>query len=319
MFSSKLMRRARKLTLPSGALLLALGTSAYAVECGMAEAFKQRDGNGKGGLTSVWSGEQSSSLLFIESLNVNTDGTSRSYSVDDFWGERTALNNLCNAMKDACAGLSKDELRKRRILTQQAFANGWPDAQLKASRISPSIIPFKNGKPCSPKNGFLISATALHKPAINDVCDTNNYVDSLIVPALVIPKNPSKTQLSEFAKRNAKVGDLVVAMVPGTAKPVFAVVGDTGPAGELGEGSLALNGSLLGKKAEPTNYLEVRGKGAFKGKAWTVPKAIVIVFPGSRDTANPFMTRDRIDESAQQRFEKWGGLERMNACAAAYR
>lgn len=318
MFSFKTTQGIRHGILLSNMLLLVLGTSAYAVECGMAEAFRQRDGNAIGGATSVWSSEQSSSLLFIDSLNVNTDGTSRSYSVDDFWGEKTALNNLCNAMSDGCADMSSDELRKRRILTQKAFANGWPAAQLKQSRISPSIIPFKNGKPCPSKNGLLISATALHKPDVSDVCDISNYVDSLVVPALVIPKNPSSAQLSEFAKRNAKVGDLVVAMVPRTAKPVFAVVGDTGPSGELGEGSLALNGSLLGKTAAPINYLEVRGKEKFRGRAWTVPKAIVIIFPGSRDSANPFMTRERIDEAARQHFEKWGGVNRINACSADY-
>lgn len=106
-------------------------SSAYAVECGMAEAFKQPDGNAKTGFTSVWSDKKASSLLFVESLNVNTDGTRRSYSVDDFWGEKTALNNLCNAMSDVCGGLSKNELRNRRIITQQASFDGWPEDQLK--------------------------------------------------------------------------------------------------------------------------------------------------------------------------------------------
>jgi hypothetical protein len=124
--------------------------------------------------------------------------------------------------------------------------------------------------------------------------------------------------LSEFAKRNAKVGDLVVAVVPGTSKPVYAVIGDTGPATELGEGSIALNGKLLGKTAPPINYLEVRGKGQFKGKAWTVSRAIVLIFPGTRDVGNPYMTSDRIDEKAQKLFENWGGIDRINACTTAY-
>jgi hypothetical protein len=286
-------------------------SSVQAAECKMNRAFMQPDGNAKHGQTAVWSDEQSSSLLFIESLNVNTDGTRRSYSVEDFWGEKSALNNLCNAMSDACAGLSKEALKTRRITTQKAHADGWPAAQLQQTKISPAIIPFKGGKPCPLVDDFLVSATALHKPHIADVCDISNYVDALTTPAMVIPKK------SEFTKR-AKVGDLVVTMVPGANQPVYAVVGDTGPTRELGEGSIALNGKLLGKTSLPTNYLEVRGKGEFKGRGWTVPQAIVLIFPGTRDVANPFMTPERIDEAAKKRFDEWGGVERLNTCAAQY-
>lgn len=300
----------------NGMLLIMVSLSAYAVECGMVEAFKQPDGNAKTGFTSVWSDKTASSLLFVESLNVNTDGTRRSYSVDDFCGEKIALNNLCNAMSDACRGLSKNELRHRRIITQQASSNDWPEDQLKKTKISSSIIPFEDGKPCPPVNGYLVSATALHKPELSDVCEINNYVDALVTPALVLPKNPSKKELSQFAKRNAKVGDLVVAMMPSSSQPVYAVVGDTGPATELGEGSIALNGKLLGKTSDPVNYLEVRGKREFKGREWTVPHAIVIVFPGTRDESDPLMTPDRIDEAAKKRFDDWGGIERMKSCAS---
>ena len=201
------LKRFLLLTLANGCFLLTI-SAAYSAECKMAQAFMQPDGNAKRGATSVWSDKESSSLLFIESLNVNTDGTRRSYSVEDFWGEKSALNNLCNAMGDACEGLSNDELRKRRIITQKALVDGWPEAQLRQTKISPSIVPFKGGKPCPLVDGFLVSATALHKRQIADVCDISNYVDALITPALVIPKSPS-----EFAKR-AKVGDLVAAMVP---------------------------------------------------------------------------------------------------------
>jgi hypothetical protein len=300
------------LALANGCLLLMISVT-YAAECKMTQAFMQPDGNAKGGVTSVWSDKESSSLFFIESLNVNTDGTRHSYSVEDFWGEKRALNNLCNAMSDACAGLSKDALRTRRIVTQQAHANGWPAAQLQQTKISSAIIPFKGGKPCPLVDGFLVSATALHKPRIADVCDISNYVDALTTPALVIPKAPS-----EFAQR-AKVGDLVVAMVPGTNQPVYAVIGDTGPARELGEGSIALNGKLLGRTSLPINYLEVRGKGEFQGRGWTVPRAIVLIFPGTRDVGNPFMTPDRIDEAAKRHFETWGGVDRLEACASQYR
>ena len=285
---------------------------ARAAQCDMRLAFQQADGNARGGRTAVWADADASSLLFVEGLNVNTDGTRRSYSVADFWGERHALNNLCNAMSDACAGLSSAQLRARRIATQQASAAGWPADRLRATRIAPSIIPFRDGKPCPPVDGFLVSATALHKPGIADACDIANYVDALVTPALVIPKRPSG-----FAGR-ARIGDLAVAMVPGSARPVFAVIGDSGPSRQLGEASIALNGRLLGREAPPRNYLEVRGKPPFAGRGWTVPRAAVLIFPGSGDPADPYLTAQRIDPTAQRRFEAWGGVERLQACVDAY-
>lgn len=311
MSTSSFFMRVLQLAVAHAGLLLTLG-AASAADCKMARAFMQPDGNAKGGKTAVWADQASSSLLFVESLNVNTDGTRRSYSVEDFWGETVALNNLCNAMSDGCSGLSSDALKARRIATQQAHANGWPADPLRQTKLSAAIIPFKNGKPCPLVDGFLVSATALHAARVGDVCDISNYVDALTTPALVLPKSPS-----EFAKR-AKVGDLVVAMVPGANQPVYAVVGDMGPAGELGEGSIALNGKLLGRTSLPKNYLEVRGKGEFRGRGWTVPRAIVLVLPGTRDAANPFMTPERIDEAAKKHFDTWGGVARLESCAAQY-
>ncbi|QYF92270.1 hypothetical protein KY495_16090 [Massilia sp. PAMC28688] len=301
------------------ALLAAVCSSAIAVECAMSEAFKQPDSNARKQLTSVWQDSDASSLLFVESLNVNTDGTRRSYKVDDFWGEKEAFNNLCNAMSDACRGLKTEaEQRGRRIITQTAAANGWPRDQLALTKISSSIIPFRDGKPCPPKDGYLISATSLHNPEVQDVCDIDRYVDALVTPALVLPKPPKGKNLSRFGKLNAKIGDLVVAMVPGSLQPVFAVVGDHGPADALGEGSIALNGQLLGKTALPVNYREIRGRAPYRGQGWTVPKSIVLIFPGTRDQNAPYLTPERINAAARERFESWGGVGRMYACAAAY-
>lgn len=291
--------------------------------CEMALAFHQKDGNAPGGRTPVWSGAASGqappSLLFIEKLNVNTDGTRRSYRVADFWGEHDALNNLCNAMTDGCAGLGPQALRQRRLLTQQAREQGWPRELTASTRLSPQIIPFRAGKPCPEVDGFLVSATALHRPGQGDACDIARYVDALDTSAIVLPKSALKGQPSEFVRRNARVGDLVVTLRPERLEPVFAVVGDTGPSDQLGEGSVALNGRLLGKTRAPANYLELRGKPPFQGQAWTVPPVAVLVFPGTGNPAEPFMTQARIDREAARLFERWGGPERARACIEAYR
>jgi hypothetical protein len=288
-----------------------------AQECRMSHAFFQRDIDAPGGKTAVWADPTNSTLFFAEALNVNTDGTRRSYSITDFWGTDTAINNLCNAMRDGCEGLTTDGMRERRFLTQQAFAAGWPADKLKQTKISPDIIPFKNGKPCDLVNGFLVSATTLHKPNIQDVCDIDNYINALEVPAIVLPRNP-QNGLSAFSQRNAKIGDLVVVMMPGTATPVFSVVGDLGPVNRLGEGTVALAAKLLGKPAPPRNYNEIRGRDEFAGRGWTVSRALVLIFPGMHDSANPFMTSDRIEQAARMKFEAWGGVTRLKACARDY-
>ena len=283
----------------------------------MRRAFMQPDADARGGATAVWADQNNSALFFAEALNVNTDGTRRSYSVTDFWGQNTAINNLCNAMSDACAGLGSDGLKNRRILTQRAFAAGWPPEQLRQTKISPDILPFKNGKPCPPVDGFLVSATTLHKPNIQDVCDITNYVDALEVPAIVLPRNP-RNGSSGFSVRSAKMGDLVVVMTPGSTTPVYAVVGDLGPVNRLGEGTVALAAKLLGKTTPPQNYDEIRGRGRFAGRGWTVSRALVLVFPATRNTLEPFMTTARIDEAARRKFEDWGGVTRLTACAREY-
>jgi hypothetical protein len=310
-------RPARSALALCGLLLVTLGAGGQpAPECAMSLAFHQRDDDAPGGRTPVWADASGSALLFIEKLNINTDGTRRSYRVGDFWGQTNALNNLCNAMNDACAGLDQEGLKARRVLTQKAAAGNWPQDLLAQTRISPSIIPFRNGKPCPAVDGYLVSATALHKPGIPDACDISNYVDALVTPAIVIPKKPS-VGTSAFADRNARVGDLVVAMRPEGADPVFAVVGDTGPSNKLGEGSVALNGQLLKRTTAPVNYLELRGKPPFQGKGWSVPRTAVLIFTGTRDTANPYMAPDRINTAAGEKFNAWGGVPRLQACMRA--
>lgn len=79
-----------------------------------------------------------------------------------------------------------------------------------------------------------------------------------------------------------------------------------------------MNGRLLGKTAEPVNYQELRGKGVFKGKSWVTPPAVVIVFPGTRNAAEPWMTPERIEAAGRPLFENWGGIARAQSCSKSY-
>lgn len=307
----------KKLTVFVFAGLVFSGGPAHAVSCEMTEVFKQVDIDAPGDRTPVWA-DKDGNLMFIERLHVNTDGTKRSYRVDDFWGESEALNNLCNAMSDACAGLGKAQLTARRIATEQAAKNGWPKDQLQKTRLSSQIIPMPGGKPCTPIDGFLVSATALHAKGIKDQCKLENYVDSLATPAIVIPKD-RKGKPSEFSRRGVKVGDLVTAMPVDQPVIVHGVVGDTGPVNKLGEASIAMNGKLLQRTGLPENYQEVRGKGKYQGQGWSAPATFVLIYARSRDADDPYMTVARIEPLASDRFTIWGGSDRARACIDEYR
>lgn len=293
-------------------------------------AFNQSDTDGRETVP-VWESPKEGALFFSTGLHVNTDGTKRSYSVDDFWGSGTALNNLCNAMSDRCKGpraesaVEKERrLRARRILTQKAKAEKWPTKLTQQTKIGKNIIAFKNKKPCPEVDGFLVNATALHDPNVTDVCSFSRYVDSLKTPAIVLPGREDEEVPTSFQKRGAWPGDLAVVMSADGSVLAYSVVGDTGPARNIGEGTIALAGRLLGKKNEPKNYCEVRGKsncgGAnYRGQGWDVPMAHVIIFPRTKDEEHPYMTADRIEEQARVHFDNWGGLDRLKSCVSSNR
>ncbi|KPF79885.1 hypothetical protein IP88_01220 [alpha proteobacterium AAP81b] len=274
------------------------------IRCDAALAFSQVDRDAPGGRTPVFrttSGR--SALLFREKLNVNTDGTPRSYAVDDVFGRRRALNNMCNAMTDICRGLTRAQLAARAAAVAEADARGWPAGSIARVKLSTSVIAMRGGKPCPSRDGFLLSATSLQNPAVADVCSPDRYVDALHVAALVLPLGSTG-----FRAAGARVGDLVAAIAPG-GEPIFAVVGDSGPATALGEGSIALNGRLKALGRDPGNYRDVL-------RNWVTGRVAVLVFPGSRDRQQPFMDQARIDAAAASLLAEWGGKARLAACLA---
>lgn len=307
-------------------LIVAMSSVFAQADCGMKFAFNQTDNDGKSSIP-VWEDAGQKALIFADGLHVNTDGTKRSYKVDDFWGHNDAINNLCNAMSDKCADMKEPELRARRILTQKAKAQGWPADLTKKTKILPSIIAFKSdGKPCDEVDGFLVSATALRDDSVKDDCSFSKYVDAMTVPAIVLPGRLKKKTPTGFESRGARVGDLA-AVLSGDGKLLtYAVVGDTGPAKELGEATVALAWKLRGKTKEPANYCEVRGKPKtecnhkdYVGQGWDVRKTYVLIFTGSRDDKKPYMTKERIEKSAGDLLKNWGGQSRLKSCAEAYK
>ena len=94
----------------------------------------------------------------------------------------------------------------------------------------------------------------------------------------------------------ATVGDLLVAFNPKTQLFSPAIIGDTGPKDNLGEGSVLLNMRLLGTTTPPTNKTET-----FRLSIEDT-QVLVAIIPASRSfhESKPFTA-----ENINQRVRDW--------------
>jgi hypothetical protein len=154
-----------------------------------------------------------------------------------------------------------------------------------------------NGKPSGnpviqkkgdPAPGFYISSTSLEDTSI-DARDPRRYVDAESVNFFVLP---GKLGLG------AKLGDFGVVIRPDRNDYDYAVYADAGPAGKIGEGSIAL-AAALGIPSHPKNGGIAHG-------------ILYIVFPGSQQGWP--LTQAEIDRHAAALFAKWGGLDKAKEC-----
>jgi hypothetical protein len=209
--------------------------------------------------------DQKDIILFQTNLRVNTDGSPLSYHPNDPRGKEKALNNICNAIVVKKENLDKNlcftnfneaigVFEKFRDSNYQTIPSGY---KITWHNVLPTIE--ENGKdiPCVFKSGnykgYFGSLTALKNNLTGDKgeCEINNQVDPLKVPALVLVGG--QNVVKDFG---AKVGDLVFAYNPETKLFTSAIIGDTGPKDNLGEGSILLNMKLLGTTIPPKNRAE---------------------------------------------------------------
>ena len=246
-------------------------------------------------------------ILFQTKLRVNTDGSPLSYHPADPRGRDKALNNICNAI-----AVKKGTADKNLCLDRSTFSEAIgvferfrdsnfqtipPGFRITWQNVLPTIN--ENGKdvPCTFKSGafkgFFGSLTALKNGLTGDKgeCEINDQVNPMTIPALVLVGGSNVVK--DFG---ARVGDLLVAFNPKTQLFTSAIIGDTGPRDNLGEGSVSLNMSLLGATAPPTNKAET-----FR---LTIEDAqvLIAIIPASRlfQTAKPFTA-----ENINNRVGNW--------------
>ena len=244
-------------------------------------------------------------VLFQTNLRVNTDGSPLSYHPQDPRGKDKALNNICNAIvvkkgasdKNICFTNFSEAIgvfERFRDTNYQTIPQGY---RITWANVLPTIK--ENGKdvPCVFKSGefkgYFGSLTALKNGLTGDKgeCEINDQVNPMTVPALVLVggQNVVKTF-------GAKVGDLLIAYNPKTQLFSSAIIGDTGPRDNLGEGSVFLNMKLLGVTVPPTNKAET-----FKLSIENT-QVLVAIIPASRlfREIKPYTT-----ENINQRVGDW--------------
>ena len=244
-------------------------------------------------------------ILFQTNLRVNTDGSPLSYHPQDPRGRTKALNNICNGISvrrvnsnaNLCFTAFGEAIRVFEKFRDSNFQTVPPGFRITWKNVLATVQ--ENGKdvPCVFKSGefkgYFGSLTALRNELTTGrgECDVNDQVNPMTVPALVLAggQNPMR----DFG---AKVGDLLIAFNPRTQLFTAAIIGDTGPADNLGEGSVAMNMKLLGATTPPTNKQET-----FQLSIENT-KVLIAVIPGSRlfNVAKPY-TAENID----QRIREW--------------
>lgn len=308
-----------KITALVAAVVLSGGADALPADCGFQLSFTRPDERGSQ-TVQVFRGQPVAQLngirplLFITSLKVNTDGTKISYHVMDVTGRRCAsdpsvtpcaINNIRNAFNNSDRPTSDFEAVRD---------SGFPNPKT-WQVLNPDIIEksAQTGKPCISADGYLVSMTAdVAVPGgFNRVgdCDQSKWIDALTAPAIVLPKHtasiPSQFQAYGVIKRS-----LVVGLTRSTTeRTVFGIVGDFGPAEDIGEANIAMNGKLNGLDA--SDHPKHRQDAIDRFQAG--PTA-VLLFPGEAFVLARPITGERIEEAGAKAFATFGGSEKLYRC-----
>ena len=210
------------------------------------------------GKTTLWSLAGESAIFFKAGMAIDADGAPRAYHPD----RKKGLDFLGNAGRPGnWWGIATDNHRK----------DGNPIVQ----------------GPDNPAPGFYISTTAL-VDGTRKRSDSRRYVDSTKIPYIALPKQVMR-------HLRIRKGDFAVAFNGKNRKFSYAIFADVGPAGKVGEGSIALSKAL-------GNDPFVRGK-ARRGIPGDV---IYIVFPRSGNRKPRSI--EVINREGARLFKAWGGI-----------
>jgi hypothetical protein len=168
-----------------------------------------------------------------------------------------------------------------------------------------AIATDANGNLCIQKNnepapGFYVSMTAYANPGVHDSTLQIRYVDASSINYIVLPSPMFKKFIPA---PGIQLGNVGFVYSPGKNTFQFAIAGEAGPNGEIGEASLQLVLRLGYGDAKQ----DARSGGTEK------PEIIYGVFPSV--TAAWPLSQSQIDTIGAAAFQAWGDRERLTAIA----
>jgi hypothetical protein len=155
------------------------------------------------------------------------------------------------------------------------------------------VVTDRHGNPVvqsarDPAPGFFVSPTSLQNPD-RAAEDPRRYVDASTIPYIVLPALVRD-------KGGARLGDFATVRRRSNGKVSHAIYADGGPAGKIGEGSIAL-AEALGLPSSPKH-------------GGTNEKDIVYVLFAGSGNGCP-RTKSEISATGKKLLKDWGGLERL--------
>lgn len=163
-----------------------------------------------------------------------------------------------------------------------------------------ALVTDASGEPivqaaADPAPGYFVSTTALTNPTA-DPNKPARFVDAARIPYAVLPGR-RYAQFTQGAR--LRLGDVGAAYNIANGRFSFVQFCEAGPAGKIGEGSIAL-AERLGINASAKNG------------GTSQRQILYLLFPGSG--AGRGLSIAEIEARAQPLFDSWGGLARLQTC-----
>jgi len=151
-----------------------------------------------------------------------------------------------------------------------------------------ALVTNTKGRPViqrtGPYRGYYVSTTSLQRENIRDPRNPKKYLDATRIPYIALP--------ADFAREfEITLGDFAAVINNETGRLAYAIYGDVGPKGRVGEGSIAL-ANRLGIPSNPRHD--------------SIPDGITyLVFPRSGGSAAKSITLNRINSSGSRLYRTW--------------
>lgn len=297
---------------PGIVFAISLVGGSMAADCKMSKEYTGPAG------TSIWKSRDAGPVAyyFRSNSDVNTDGSGRSYHPDDITATKgLAQNIICNGVSRKVGGTAQscvgapgrcqkclDLFRSVDRATMLAnFGHYFQSFAIATDNSAACVIP-----PGQANAGYFVSTTSYAR-AGKGVCDPERYLDAMVYPAIAVP--------ASLMSRGVKMGDLVLVRNRKNGRTAFGVVYDSS-GGRIGESSIAMNRLLLCQKNKPGCEAPPIPTTLKQSYGLVVADADYLIFEGS--VGDWPVSPDTIQAAAKQRFEQWGGDDRLQRCATEY-